>query len=40
MLEAPALAMLVLLPPGFMKAAPASAGLICPECEDLVDATS
>ena len=26
MLEAPALAMLALLPPGFMKAAPASAG--------------
>ena len=40
MLEAPALATLALLLPGFMKVAPASAGLICPKCEDLVDAMS
>lgn len=38
MSEATALAMLALLPPGSTKAAPASAQLTCPECEDLVDA--
>ena len=40
MSEAPALAMLALLPPGSMKAAPASTELLCPECEDWVDAMS
>lgn len=38
--QAPALVMLALPLPGSVKAAPASAALIFPECEDLVEAMS